>query len=111
MRSGLIAQKVGMTRIFTDAGEHIPVTVLKVDGCQVVAHRTEETNGYTALQLGVGSRKPANVAKAERQHFAVADWHPDDLIAVRRSTSDPDFAFEVDNTTQDDGAMANYRVR
>jgi len=46
-----------------------------------------------------------------RQHFAVADWHPDDLIAVRRSTSDPDFAFEVDNTTQDDGAMANYRVR
>ena len=47
MRSGVIAQKVGMTRVFTDAGEHVPVTVLKVDGCQVVAHRTDEKNGYT----------------------------------------------------------------
>jgi len=54
MRSGIIAQKLGMTRIFTDAGEHVPVTVLKVEGCQVVAHRTQEKNGYTALQLGVG---------------------------------------------------------
>jgi large subunit ribosomal protein L3 len=76
MRSGLLAQKVGMTRIFTDAGEHIPVTVLKVDHCQVVAHRTEDSNGYTALQLGVGSRKPAKVSKAERQHFAVANVEP-----------------------------------
>ena len=57
MRSGVIAQKVGMTRIFTDAGEHVPVTVLKVDQCQVVAHRTMEKNGYTALQLGVGTRQ------------------------------------------------------
>ena len=54
MRSGVIAQKLGMTRIFTDAGEHVPVTVLKVDGCQVVAHRTEAVNGYTAMQLGIG---------------------------------------------------------
>ncbi len=76
MRSGLLAQKVGMTRIFTDAGEHIPVTVLKVDHCQVVAHRTEDGNGYTALQLGVGSRKPTNISKAERQHFAVANVEP-----------------------------------
>ncbi|NBQ40355.1 MAG: 50S ribosomal protein L3, partial [Alphaproteobacteria bacterium] len=50
MRSGVIAQKVGMTRIFTDAGEHVPVTVLKIAGCQVVAQRTMEQNGYTAVQ-------------------------------------------------------------
>ena len=54
MRSGVIAQKVGMTRIFTDAGEHIPVTVLRLEHCQVVGHRTSEKNGYTALQLGAG---------------------------------------------------------
>jgi large subunit ribosomal protein L3 len=76
MRSGLIAQKVGMTRIFTEDGEHIPVTVLKIDTCQVVAHRTQEKNGYTALQLGVGSRKPSKMPKAERQNFAVAKVEP-----------------------------------
>jgi large subunit ribosomal protein L3 len=76
MRSGLIAQKVGMTRIFTEDGEHIPVTVLKIDSCQVVAHRTQEKNGYTALQLGVGSRKPSKMPKAERQNFAVAKVEP-----------------------------------
>ena len=55
MRSGVIAQKLGMTRIFTDAGEHVPVTVLKLDHCQVVGHRTEDKNGYTALQVGAGA--------------------------------------------------------
>ena len=54
MRSGVIAQKIGMTRIFTDAGEHIPVTVLKLDNVQVMGHRTEDKNGYTAVQLGAG---------------------------------------------------------
>ena len=54
MRSGVIAQKVGMTRVFTDAGEHVPVTVLKLGECQVVAHRTKDKDGYVALQLGVG---------------------------------------------------------
>ena len=63
MRSGIIAQKLGMTRIFTDAGEHVPVTVLKVEACQVVAHRTQEKNGYTALQLGVGRAKVKNVSR------------------------------------------------
>ena len=57
MRSGVIAQKVGMTRVFTEAGEHIPVTVLKLEKVQVLAQRTDEKNGYTALQLGAGSRK------------------------------------------------------
>ncbi len=76
MRSGLVAQKVGMTRIFTDAGEHVPVTVLKLENCQVVAQRTQEINGYTALQLGVGTVKVKNVSKAERQRFAIAKVEP-----------------------------------
>jgi large subunit ribosomal protein L3 len=76
MRSGLLAQKVGMTRIFTNAGEHVPVTVLKLDRCQVVAHRTEDANGYTALQLGAGTRKVKNVTRAQRGHFAKAQVEP-----------------------------------
>jgi len=76
MRSGVIAQKLGMTRIFNDAGEHVPVTVLKLDGCQVVAQRTKEQNGYTAVQLGFGRAKVKNVSKAERARFAVAKVEP-----------------------------------
>ncbi|MGD9844249.1 MAG: 50S ribosomal protein L3 [Variibacter sp.] len=76
MRSGVIAQKVGMTRVFTDAGEHVPVTVLRLAQCQVVGHRTPERNGYVALQLGAGTRKTKNVSKAERGHFAVAKVEP-----------------------------------
>jgi large subunit ribosomal protein L3 len=88
MRSGLIAQKVGMTRIFTDAGEHIPVTVLKIDTCQVLAHRTEEKNGYVALQLGVGTRKPKHTSRAERQHFALAKVEPKRKVAEFRVSPD-----------------------
>ena len=84
MRSGVIAQKVGMTRVFTDAGEHVPVTVLKVDGCQVVAHRTQEANGYIALQLGIGRAKVKNVSKAERTRFAIAQVEPKMKIAEFR---------------------------
>ncbi len=88
MRSGVIAQKVGMTRIFTDAGEHIPVTVLKLDQCQVVAHRTMEKNGYTALQLGIGRAKVKNVSKAERGRFAVAKVEPKQKLAEFRVSED-----------------------
>ncbi|EIM28249.1 50S ribosomal protein L3 [Microvirga lotononidis] len=88
MRSGVIAQKVGMTRIFTDAGEHVPVTVLKVDSCQVVAHRTKEKNGYTALQVGVGKAKVKNVSKAERGSFAVAQVEPKRKLAEFRVSED-----------------------
>ena len=88
MRSGVIAQKVGMTRIFTDAGEHVPVTVLRIDNCQVVAHRTMEKNGYTALQLGVGLAKVKNVTKAERGHFAVAKVEPKREVAEFRVDED-----------------------
>src|SRR3954471_4637195 len=88
MRSGVIAQKVGMTRVFTDAGEHVPVTVLKVDSCQVVAHRTKAKNGYTALQLGVGRAKVKNVSAAERGRFAVAKVEPKRKLAEFRVTED-----------------------
>jgi large subunit ribosomal protein L3 len=76
MRSGVIAQKLGMTRVFTEGGEHVPVTVLKLDGCQVVAHRTKDRDGYVALQLGAGKAKPKNVSKAERERFAIAKVEP-----------------------------------
>jgi large subunit ribosomal protein L3 len=76
MRTGLIAQKVGMTRLYTEAGDHVPITVLKVDGCQVVAQRTAEKDGYTALQLGVGTAKVKNTTKPQRGHFAKAKVEP-----------------------------------
>jgi large subunit ribosomal protein L3 len=86
MRSGIIAQKVGMTRIFTDAGEHIPVTVLKMEKLQVLSHRTEEKNGYTAIQVGAGTRKPARLLKSERGTFAVAQVEPKRKLAEFRVT-------------------------
>jgi large subunit ribosomal protein L3 len=88
MRSGIIAQKVGMTRVFTDAGEHVPVTVLKVDHCQVVAHRTLEKNGYTAVQLGIGQAKVKNVSRAERGQFALAKVEPKRKVAEFRVAPD-----------------------
>lgn len=88
MRSGVIAQKLGMTRVFNEAGEHVPVTVLKLDQCQVVAHRTKEINGYTALQLGVGTAKVKNVSKSERGHFAVAQVEPKRKVAEFRVSED-----------------------
>jgi large subunit ribosomal protein L3 len=84
MRSGVIAQKVGMTRIFTEAGEHVPVTVLRVDQCRVVAHRTDEKNGYTALQLGAGLAKVKSLTRAERGHFTVAKVEPARKLAEFR---------------------------
>ena len=88
MRSGVIAQKLGMTRVFTDAGEHVPVTVLKLDNCQVVAHRTVEKNGYVALQLGSGARKTRNVSKAMRGHFAASKVAPKSEMAEFRVSTD-----------------------
>ena len=88
MRSGLIAQKVGMTRVFTGEGEHVPVTVLKVDNCQVVAVRTDDTDGYTAVQLGVGAAKVKNVTKPMRGHFAKAKVEPKRKLAEFRVSAD-----------------------
>jgi large subunit ribosomal protein L3 len=88
MRTGVITQKVGMTRLFTDDGRHVPVTVLKLDGCQVVAQRTKEKDGYTALQLGSGLAKVKRVTKAERGHFAKAQVEPKRKVAEFRVTPD-----------------------
>src|SRR3982750_1020317 len=88
MRSGVIAQKMGMTRLFTEAGEHVPVTVLRLAQCQVVAHRSKEKDGYVALQLGSGTRKVKNVSKAERGRFAVAKVEPKRTIAEFRVSDD-----------------------
>jgi large subunit ribosomal protein L3 len=88
MRSGVIAQKVGMTRVFTDAGEHIPVTVLKLSNCQVLGHRTKDKNGYVALQLGSGSRRSVYMPKAERGQFAVAKVEPKRKVAEFRVSED-----------------------
>ena len=71
MRTGLIARKVGMSRIFRDGGSHVPVTVLQIENCQVVAQRTDEANGYTALQLGVGKAKAKVEPKRKLVEFRV----------------------------------------
>jgi large subunit ribosomal protein L3 len=83
-----IAQKLGMTRIFTDAGEHIPVTVLRLERCQVVGHRTPEKNGYTALQLGAGTPKVKRLSRAARGHFAVANVEPKRKLAEFRVSAE-----------------------
>ena len=88
MRTGLIAQKLGMTRIFDDTGSHLPVTLLKIEGCQVVAQRTEERDGYTAVQLGVGAAKPKRVSKGMRGHFAKAKVEPKQRLAEFRVSAD-----------------------
>ncbi len=76
MRTGLIAKKLGMTRMFDNDGHHLPVTILKVENCQVVSVQTEEKNGYISLQLGAGSRKAKNISKPVRGHYAKAKVEP-----------------------------------
>jgi large subunit ribosomal protein L3 len=88
MRTGLIAQKLGMTRQFTEAGDHTPVTVLKVDNCQVVAVRTAEKDGYTAVQIGVGKAKVKNVSQAVRGHYAKAKVEPKAKLVEFRVSAD-----------------------
>jgi len=77
-----------MTRVYNDAGEHIPVTVLRMESCQVVAQRTKEKNGYTAVQLGVGLAKVKNTSKAMRGHFASASVEPKAKVAEFRVSDD-----------------------
>ena len=84
MRSGIIAKKVGMTRLFMDNGKQIPVTVLHMENLQVVAQRTNEKHGYNAVQLGAGHSKAKSVSKAMRGHFAVAKVEPKRKIAEFR---------------------------
>src|ERR1051325_9805082 len=88
MRTGLIARKLGMSRVFTVEGSHVPVTVLRVDNCQVVAQRTQDRDGYTALQLGVGAAKVKNVTKPQRGHYAAAKVEPKAKLAEFRVSED-----------------------
>jgi large subunit ribosomal protein L3 len=88
MRTGLLAQKMGMTRVFTEGGRHVPVTVLKMDGCQVVAVRTEDKDGYNAVQLGTGAARVKNVNKARRGHFAKAKVAPRSKLVEFRVSAD-----------------------
>src|ERR1700749_1672674 len=88
MRSGIVAQKVGMTRLFTAEGNHVPVTVLKVDGVQVVAQRTQEKDGYTAVQLGIGTRKAKRVNRALKGQYAKANIEPKRKLVEFRVAAD-----------------------
>ena len=88
MRSGVVAQKMGMTRLFTEAGEHVPVTVLRLAQCQVIAHRSKDKNGYVALQLGSGERRAGNMIKADRGYFAKANVEPKRKLAEFRVSDD-----------------------
>src|ERR1700732_4712400 len=88
MRTGLIAQKLGMSRVFTEDGNHVAVTVLRVANCQVVAQRTQERDGYTALQLGVGPARLKNVSQPQRGHFAKAKVEPKARLAEFRVSED-----------------------
>jgi large subunit ribosomal protein L3 len=88
MRTGLLAKKLGMTRIFKDDGSHVPVTVLHLDNVQVVATRTVEKDGYTAVQLGFGTAKVKNVSKPNKGHYAAAKVEPKAKLAEFRVAAD-----------------------
>ena len=88
LRTGLIAKKLGMTRVYDDLGNHIPVTVLSLEGCTVVAQKTQERDGYTALQLGAGEAKPKRVSKAERERFGKAKVTPKQKLVEFRVDED-----------------------
>ena len=88
MRTGLIAKKLGMTRIFKDDGTHVPVTVLHLDQVQVVDARTAERDGYTAVQLGIGAAKVKNVSKPNRGHFARVKVEPKKKLVEFRVSAD-----------------------
>ena len=88
MRTGLIAKKLGMTRLFEETGTHTPVTVLSLEGCQVTAQRTKDRDGYVALQLGAGAKKAKNTSNAERGHFAKALVEPKRHVVEFRVSED-----------------------
>ena len=98
LRSGLLAKKLGMTQVYDDAGNHIPVTVLSLEGCQVVAHKTQDRDGYTALQLGAGEAKVKRVSKAERERFAKASVTPKKKLV--------EFRIEADNFIEVGASMS-----
>ena len=88
MRTGLIARKVGSTRVFNEDGGHTPVTLLHVDACQVVGHRTRDLHGYDALQLGAGEARPNRLTKSKRGHFAKSKVAPKQRLEEFRISAD-----------------------
>ena len=108
MRSGIIARKMGMTRVFNDAGHHVPVTVLKLDDVQVVAVRSKDRDGYTAVQLGAGVAKAKNVSKPMRGHFAKANVLPKSKLAEFRVSDDA--VLEVGSTLVPSHFVAGQKV-
>src|SRR5215207_7447774 len=88
MRTGVIAKKLGMARFFDEAGTHVPLTVLSLEGCQVVGQRTQEKDGYVALQLGAGNKKAKNTSQAMRGHFAKALVEPKSHLCEFRVEED-----------------------
>ncbi len=88
MRSGVIAKKLGMTRLFQDDGRHVPVTVLQLDGLQVIARKETDRDGYVAVQLGAGVAKAKNVAKPQRGHFGKAEVEPKAKVVEFRVSDD-----------------------
>src|SRR5213078_1759809 len=108
MRTGVIAKKLGMARFFDEAGTHVPVTVLSLEGCQVVAHRTQDKDGYVALQLGAGSKKPKNTSKALRGHFAKGEVEPKHKVVEFRVAQHN--AVEVDAAIAADHFLPGQKV-
>lgn len=108
MRTGLIGKKLGMTRVFDETGSHIPVTVLELENVQVVAHKTQERDGYTALQLGAGDAKVKRVSKAERERFAKASVEPKQKLIEFRVPSDN--LIEVGATLTADHFVAGQKI-
>ena len=88
MRTGVIAKKMGMTRLFQDDGRHVPVTVLQLDGLQVVSRKEADRDGYVSVQLGAGVAKAKNVAKPQRGHFGKAEVEPKAKLVEFRVTED-----------------------
>jgi large subunit ribosomal protein L3 len=88
MRTGVIAKKVGMTRLFQADGRHVPVTVLQLDELQVIGRREQDRDGYSAVQLGAGTAKAKNVAKPQRAAFGKAEVEPKAQVAEFRVAED-----------------------
>lgn len=88
MRTGLLAKKAGMTQVFDDEGRRVPVTVLQVQDCEIVAQRTQDKDGYVALQVGAGNRRAKNVSRAQRGHFAKAKVEPKYALCEFRVADD-----------------------
>ena len=111
MRTGVIAKKVGMTRLFQEDGRHVPVTVLALEDCQVVSVRTADRDGYVAVQLGAGEAKQKNVAKPQREHFAKAEVPLKAQVAEFRVADDAvDLAQEDGLSTATAAARALARL-